>query len=107
MNLAKSVPIVKSVATVEELIAATKDTGVNRIVVRGDLAEAPSIRLSPEQSLQGEGDEFGIAFSGKADGLQLSSDTGFTTFGLMPSRTSAQSSKTRQWIALGGLNSAV
>jgi len=40
----------KSAATVEELIALTKDTSVRRITVRGDLAKAPSIRLSPGQS---------------------------------------------------------
>ena len=33
---------IKSAATVEELVAATKDTGVRRIAVRGDLANAPS-----------------------------------------------------------------
>lgn len=59
---------IKSAATVEELVAATKDTGVRRIAVRGDLAHAPSIRLSPRQSLHGEGDGARITFAAKADG---------------------------------------
>jgi hypothetical protein len=65
---------IKSVVTVDELVAATKDTGVRRIAVRGDFANAPSIRLSPGQSLHGEGDGARITFAAKADGLQLSSD---------------------------------
>jgi len=56
----------KSAATVEELVAATKDTGVRRIAVRGDLANAPSIRLSPGQSLHGEGDGARICASSQS-----------------------------------------
>ena len=62
------------VTTIAELVRATRDTGIRRIIVRGDLADAPSIRLSPGQSLQGEGDETKIAFAAGTDGLQLSSD---------------------------------
>ena len=64
----------KSAATVEELIALTKDTSVRRITVRGDLAKAPSVRLSPGQSLRGDGDQARVTFADGADGLQLSSD---------------------------------
>ncbi len=64
----------KSVATVDELVAATKDTDAHHVVVRGSLANAPSIRLSPGQSLRGEGDGSQITFAAGTDGLQLSSD---------------------------------
>ena len=64
----------KSAATVEELIALTKDTSVRRITVRGDLAKAPSVRLAPGQSLRGDGDQAKVTFADGADGLQLSSD---------------------------------
>jgi hypothetical protein len=74
MNPSEIVPTKKSAATIEELVAASKDTGVSRIVIRGNLAGVPSIRLSPGQSLQGEDDESKIAFAAGTDGLQLSSD---------------------------------
>jgi len=64
----------KSVTTVDELVAATKDTGVHHVVVRGSLANAPSIRLSPGQSLRGEDDVSEINFTAGTDGVQLSSD---------------------------------
>ena len=64
----------KVATTADELIALTRDASVRRIVVRGDLADAPSVRLSPGQSLQGEGDQAGITFASGIDGLQLSSD---------------------------------
>jgi len=64
----------KSVTTVDELVAATKDTGVHHVVVRGTLTNAPSIRLSPGQSLRGEGDGSEINFAAGIDGVQLSSD---------------------------------
>ena len=74
MSASETSPAIKSATTVEELVAATKDTGIRRILARGDLANAPSIRLSPEQFLQGDGDESKIAFAPMTDGLQLSSD---------------------------------
>ena len=64
----------KSVTTVEELVAATKDTGIHHIVVRSSLANAPSVRLAPGQSLRGEGDHAQISFAAETDGLQVSSD---------------------------------
>ncbi len=64
----------KAVTVVDELVAATKDTSVRRILVRGDLSDAPTVRLSPGQCLRGDGDRSGITFSEQADGLQLSSD---------------------------------
>ncbi len=64
----------KSVATVDELAAAIKDRGAHHIVVRGGLTNAPSIRLSPGQSLRGDGDGAAITFAAGTDGLQLSSE---------------------------------
>lgn len=43
-----------TVTTADDLVALTKDTGVREIVVPGTLANVPSIRLSPGQSLRGE-----------------------------------------------------
>lgn len=64
----------KSATTVEELITLTKDTSVRWIAVRADLAKVPSIRLSPGQSLRGDGDQARVTFADGTDGLQLSSD---------------------------------
>src|SRR5262245_13537933 len=64
----------KAVSSVSELVAATKDAGVKRIIISGDVTNAPSVRLSPGQSLQGEGDRSEIRFAGGTDGLQVSSD---------------------------------
>jgi len=65
----------KVVATsVNELVDATKDTGVRQIVVSGSLVNAPSVRLSPGQSLRGEDQESSIAFAAATEGLELSSD---------------------------------
>ncbi|WP_447987172.1 hypothetical protein [Nitrospira sp. Nam74] len=64
----------KTVSTATELIAATQDASVRRIIIRGDLTDAPSVRLSPGQSLQGEGGHSGITFASGTDGLQSSSD---------------------------------
>jgi len=64
----------KAVTMVDELVAATKDSSVRRILVRSDLTGAPSVRLAPGQSLRGDGDRGGITFADGTDGLQLSSD---------------------------------
>jgi hypothetical protein len=64
----------KVASTVEQLVAATRDAGIHHIVVNGALTGAPSIRLSPGQSLRGEGEGSSIAFAAGIDGLQLSSD---------------------------------
>ena len=60
--------------TVDALVAAATDETVQRIIVRGDLADAPSIRLSPGQSLLGEDETSRVTFATGMDGLQLSSD---------------------------------
>ena len=43
-------------------------------MVRGHLSKVPSVRLSPGQSLRGDGDQATVTFADSADGLQLSSD---------------------------------
>lgn len=62
------------VSTVDALIAAASDKSIHHIVVRGKLTEAPSISLTPGQTLRGDGDEAVIAFATGIDGLRLSSD---------------------------------
>jgi hypothetical protein len=64
----------KSATTVEELVTLAKDTSVRRIAVLGALTKAPSVRLSPGQTLRGEGDQARITFADGIDGLQISSD---------------------------------
>jgi len=64
----------KVAATADELIALAGDAGVRHIVVRGGLTGVPSVRLSPGQSLRGEGDRAVISFADGTDGLQLSAD---------------------------------
>ena len=64
----------EAVTSIEALVAATTDTAIGCIVVSGALTGAPSLRLSPGQSLHGEGDDASIGFAEGSDGLQLSSD---------------------------------
>lgn len=64
----------RSVATVDELVAATNDSRVRKIAVSGELIEAPGFSLLPGQSLRGADDGATIRFAVGADGLQLSSD---------------------------------
>jgi hypothetical protein len=62
----------KWVTTVDGLVAAVKE-GVDKIVVSGRLSNAPSLRLSPGQSLCGAADDSKIAFADGADGIELTS----------------------------------
>src|SRR5258707_8740292 len=64
----------RTVETVDARVAATNDGNVRKIAVKGRLANAPSIRLSPGQSLAGAGAEAGVTFAAGTDGLQLSCD---------------------------------
>ena len=64
----------RAVATIAELLAAVQDANVRRIIVRGELHNAPSFRLAPGQSLFGEGDGCAITFAEGSDGVQLSTD---------------------------------
>jgi hypothetical protein len=71
-----------AVTTVEALVAAIKDTGAERVIVRGDLTGSPSFRLAPGQSLLGEGEAAAITFEEGIDGVQLSSDNRIATIRL-------------------------
>ena len=64
----------KTIGTVDTLIAATNDMTARRIVVSGDLADVPTVRLLPGQSLRGEDERSSVRFADGTDGLQLSSD---------------------------------
>ena len=64
----------KTIGTVDTLIAASNDMNARRIVVSGDLAEVPTVRLLPGQSLRGEDERSSVRFADGTDGLQLSSD---------------------------------
>lgn len=67
-------PESRTAATVDELVALTGESNVRQIVVTGRLTGAPTIQLSPGQSLRGAGDGAAIAFADGADGVRLSSD---------------------------------
>lgn len=64
----------RCVATIDDLIAACRDTGARRIIVNGKLENAPCIRLAPGQALLGGDDHASIAFADDVDGLQLTTD---------------------------------
>jgi hypothetical protein len=74
MNASETTLASRPVTTVEQLVTATKDKGAHHIIVHGALANAPTIRLSPGQSLRGDGDGATVTFAQDADGLELSSD---------------------------------
>lgn len=62
------------VSTPEELVAATRDGGIDRIVVSGELNGLPSIRLSPGQTLMSSGAQATLQFMNGSDGIQLSAN---------------------------------
>src|SRR5512137_899646 len=62
------------VTTADELVAATRNSMVRQISVRGNISNAPSIRLAPGQQLVGVGEKAEILFSPGIDGLQLTTD---------------------------------
>jgi hypothetical protein len=82
----------KWVTTTEAFVAAVKDQSVKRVVISGRLANAPSIRLSPGQSLCGAAEDSTVAFSVDSDGVQLSSDNGVHNLHLRYRRKNARSS---------------
>jgi hypothetical protein len=57
------------VATRDELLAVLGNSGVRRIIVTADLAEMPSFRLSPGQTLLGN--RHRIRFAASEDGVQF------------------------------------
>lgn len=62
------------VSTIDELLTATTASNVQNITIRGHIADSPSFRLAPGQSLGGEDDQASITFADGMDGVQLSSD---------------------------------
>lgn len=68
----------KLATTTDELLAASHDMTVRRIIVRNALSALPSFRLSPGQELVGEGGQAILSFAAGGDGLQLSSDNEVT-----------------------------
>ena len=58
----------KTAASLYELLATASDEKVSRIVVRGTIADAPSIRLSRGQQLVGENENASILFRPDVDG---------------------------------------
>ena len=63
----------KPVSTRDELISAAGTPDVGEIVVKQDLADVPSIRLGPGQSLKGS-NAAALRFSAGVDGVQFSAD---------------------------------
>ena len=68
MNPAKG-----EVSSVTELLGEAADGSVDEIVVRNDLADTPTFRLSPGQALTGVGGAI-IRFVPGHDGVEVSSD---------------------------------
>ncbi len=59
------------VSTAAELVSAIRDSVGRRIVVRGVIENAPSMRLAPGQILCGADASSSITFADGVDGLQL------------------------------------
>jgi len=64
----------KVVTTVDALIAATKDEGIEMIILDTELYDVPPITLASGQSLRGEGERTHLNFMAGIDGLRLSAD---------------------------------
>ncbi|HEY4445560.1 MAG TPA: hypothetical protein VGN30_14835 [Steroidobacteraceae bacterium] len=62
------------IATAEQLVAVTDNPRARHLVVCGNLANVPSFRLAPGQTLTGGGDNASISFVRGVDGLQLSAN---------------------------------
>lgn len=72
----------EAVSTVEDLMTALQHPSVKVIIIRGQLVDSPSIRLSPGQSVRGEDELASITFEDGAEGVQLSSDNALCTLQL-------------------------
>jgi hypothetical protein len=64
----------KTVSDVDDLVAAVGDETVGRIVVEGEIAGAPSLRLAPGQQLMGAGESAAVVFVDGVDGVEISRD---------------------------------
>ena len=60
----------KTVASLDELLAAASDEQVSRIVVRGTIADASSIRLLSGQQLVGENENAHVLLQPSSNLLQ-------------------------------------
>ncbi len=74
-----------AVTTTDQLIASAGNPDVRRIVVRGRLADVPTLRLAPGQVLSGEDGQAAIAFGWGCDGLMLTTDNEVTEVALLAS----------------------
>jgi hypothetical protein len=66
--------VVRTVSTVDGLVAAVGDGAVGRIVVEGQISGAPSLRLAPGQRMVGGSDGAEVVFADGVDGVRLSRD---------------------------------
>lgn len=64
----------QEVSSVEEVIAATRDAGIGEIVVSGDLAALPTLKLLPGQQLTASNSQRTLHFLVGSDGIQLSAN---------------------------------
>jgi hypothetical protein len=64
----------REVSNVDELVAATRDESIRRIVVTAVLTGVPSLRLAPGQTLTGAGSNGMLHFTIGSEGIQLSSN---------------------------------
>ena len=64
----------REIRTTADLLAAATDAEVRQISVAADLADVPTLRLLPGQSLTSAGERATLRFAADQDGLQLSAD---------------------------------
>ncbi len=64
----------RTVSTAADIAAVAGEAGVRRIVVEGEIAGAPPLRLASGQHLVGADDEAAVVFADGVDGVQLGRD---------------------------------
>jgi hypothetical protein len=73
----------RKVSSTDDLLSVAADSSVHEIRVTGPLADVPTLRLAPGQSLVGEGATAQLAFAPGADGVQLSRDNAVKALSLV------------------------
>jgi hypothetical protein len=73
----------RQVSTADELQAAIANTDVQYIAVSATMADLPTLRLLPGQTLTGSGAQSVLRFAAGQDGLQLSADNRIESLGLI------------------------
>lgn len=63
-----------TVSTASQIVAAAGDATIQTIILSGQVSGISTLRLAPEQSLEGSDDTATITFADGADGIQLTSD---------------------------------